>query len=176
MKKDYEREIKIFLKKLEKKSQVFIHEKIKSLNWVFGFCFFIALALVILWTPPSQDKKVQGQTLGLDTFIPKGSVLIPVEIENLLYLKSVIGQYGVVSLFKGNQTVISYVKLIRAPKRPDHYAVLVPEELSQAVLKFQGPFKVVIQNPKQGSKGHITKAPKRRVITEINPSQRNSQN
>ena len=94
-----------------KKLKSMFEKKLNSLNWVFGFCFFIALALAILWTPPSSQEIRQQKPLNLDTFIPKGHVLIPIEVENLGYLRSTIGQYGKVSLYKNDKKVIGRIFL-----------------------------------------------------------------
>ncbi|WP_413558683.1 hypothetical protein [Bdellovibrio sp. HCB209] len=97
----------------------------------------------------------------VDTFIPQGLVLIPLELSNSESLASIIGNMGgVVDLYltsqegrKGGYLVASRVKLVRAPRNPDQFAVLVKESEGQKILKQNGPFVAVVQNPEvRGSK------------------------
>ena len=92
----------------------------------------------------------------VDTFIPQGFVLVPIEIVNAESLSSLVGDVGgVVDLYlasndtqKGGLKVGSKLKILRAPLNPQQYAVLVKDAESSRLLSFTGPFVAVVQNPK----------------------------
>lgn len=120
---------------------------------------FLILGAVSWFSAPAESTEaaVPGVSVppSVDTFIPRGHVLVPLEIRNAESLASLVGDLGgVVDLYlatteqmKGGQKVASKVKLLRAPLNPDQYAVLVKDDESQRLLGFQGPFIAVIQNP-----------------------------
>ena len=102
----------------------------------------------------SSTKKAQHLSQNsVDTVIPSGYVLIPIEVQNFAAVNALLGPFGVVDLFvyEGSKArlIAHQVKIIRAPLDPSHFAVLVPEQESQRVLQFEGPYTVVVQNPKK---------------------------
>ncbi len=138
---------------------------------------FIAIGvLALLWdlrhssSPPDAPKKIDISTV--DTLIPEGYVLVPIDIQNYAALDSMIGSYGVVDLFAptgtsdGSKRVAQKVKIIRAPLNPSQFAVLIKEENSTEIARYPGAFYVMVQNPtKQGAE--FTKKFKRSaIITE----------
>ncbi|MGE3974479.1 MAG: hypothetical protein AB7F59_08140 [Bdellovibrionales bacterium] len=91
-----------------------------------------------------------------DTYIPNGFVLVPIEIQNIEGLDSILGQFGVVDLFlpsvdgQGRGKLIARrLKILRAPLNPSHFAILAPENQAPEIVKYSGPFFVVIQNPNE---------------------------
>jgi hypothetical protein len=104
-------------------------------------------------TPPPATTESGPESL--DTFIPRGLTLIPLEISNAEALGSIVGNMGgVVDLFlapsetrKGGIRVASRVKLVRAPRNPDQFAILVKESEGEKILQQSGPFIAVVQNP-----------------------------
>ncbi|WP_413585325.1 hypothetical protein [Bdellovibrio sp. HCB274] len=100
--------------------------------------------------PPEEIKPES-----VDTFIPRGLVLIPLELANAEALSSIMGDMGgVVDLYlasdekrSGGIIVASRVKLVRAPRNPDQFAVLVREADGRKILQKNGPFFAVVQNP-----------------------------
>ena len=117
---------------------------------------------LICWTawifdrPPQPDS--QGVTEGIDTYIPQGMVLVPIEVQNLESLDSVFGQKGVADLYwvgrdgRSAQAAARGVALYRAPLNPRQFAVLVPETEAPGLVKAGGAFHVVLLNPQ--SVGH----------------------
>ncbi len=107
-------------------------------------------------------------TPSVDTFIPKGFVLVPIEVSNSESLTSLVGEVGgVVDLYlpsnenqKGGLKVGAKLKLLRAPLNPQQYAVLVKEGESSKLLSFAGPFIAVVQNPEETGT-QITQSAKR---------------
>lgn len=152
----------------------------KHKEWI---CFGLFFAIVI--TFHSCQKKSTGDTTtsassqdssnGIDLLIPEGQSLVPIEVVNYETLDSLLGPYGVVDLFYADpqrpeisKKIASMVKILRAPKNPSHFAVLVPSRLALHILQFKGPFIVSVQNPKFQTGTHFEKkTPKRsRIIYE----------
>ncbi|MBO9667132.1 MAG: hypothetical protein J7501_10000 [Bdellovibrio sp.] len=107
----------------------------------------------------SQDSTAPSKSV--DTFIPRGTVLVPLELANAESLSSLVGDMGgVVDLYlaanetrKGGLKVGSKLKLLRAPLNPQQYAVLVKDSESTRLLSYSGPFIAVVQNPDERSTG-----------------------
>nr|BFD60794.1 hypothetical protein CKG001_29010 [Bdellovibrio sp. CKG001]BFD64207.1 hypothetical protein BdHM001_28880 [Bdellovibrio sp. HM001] len=122
---------------------------------------FILVGLVAFISSPKSEKEDALQTVpspaSVDTYIPRGFVLVPLEISNAESLASLVGDMGgVVDLYlasndrqKGGLKVGSKLKLLRAPLNPDQYAVLVKDTESPRLLSFNGPFIAVVQNPEE---------------------------
>jgi hypothetical protein len=107
----------------------------------------------------------------VDTVIPKGFVLVPIEVENYQSLDPIIGKFAVVDLFspqsgeKGNpKKLASRIKLIRAPLNPSQFAVLAPEDQAPRLMSTQGRFLVVVQNRSQVGTNFVKDRPQRSRI------------
>lgn len=99
---------------------------------------------------PSESAPEKNKTFYADTLIPKGFVLIPIELANAEAVSGLIDQFGVVDLYSGPENnsllVASKIKILRAPLNPNKYAVMVSETLSQDIMKLKGPLSAVVQN------------------------------
>lgn len=115
----------------------------------------------------SQPEPVEEEA-SADTYIPEGFVLVPIELQNVDSLSSLIGQYAVVDLFRGphSQRVGKRLKLLRAPLNPQQFAVLVPEDQVSRLLESPGPFWAAIQNPEQSKSTEIASRKVRRSKIE----------
>ena len=126
-------------------------------NLIFAIVIFLFIGL--FWTrtngtPVAREHKTM-QTDSVDTVIPPGYVLVPIEIQNEAALNGILGDFGVVDLLPSNRTsgkkssepVVRRVKIIRAPLNPRQFAVLVPEAMSSRLAGFDSPFLVIVQNP-----------------------------
>ncbi len=152
----------------------------KHKDWIY-FALFFAIVL----TFHSCQKRSSGTASnpvrttesadGIDLLIPEGQSLVPIEVVNYETLDSLLGPYGVVDLFYADperpevsKKIASMVKILRAPKNPSHFAVLVPSRLALHILRSKGPFIVSVQNPKFQTGTHFEKrTPKRsRIIYE----------
>ena len=110
----------------------------------------------------------------IDTHIPPGFVLIPIEVENYESLDLVLGQYGVVDLYKTSQNsregaklIVKAIKILRSPLNPQHFAVLSPSRQAEKVVNQGGAFYVVVQNPKNIGTHFVTKEKNRtRIIID----------
>lgn len=127
--------------------------KISQQNKIL-LCSFMFLIVIYLLFGIKSDKPEQKKLdkVYADTLIPKGFVLIPIELANVDTISALMDQYGVVDLFsgslnqKGSRKIASRVKILRAPLNPNQYAVLVQEDLSAVIMNSQGPFWAVVQN------------------------------
>ena len=127
-------------------------------EWILFSAFFMVVIVLYSCVHSSPKKEVPARTEspdGVDILIPEGQSLVPIEVTNYETLDSLLGTYGVVDLFFVDPTkpetgkkIASMVKILRAPKNPSHFAVLVPARLAQHILQYQGPFTVSVQNPK----------------------------
>lgn len=132
-------------------NQKFFVDPIKALPWA---CAVSMICLILYYFYPSPPSSVrQEDRLGVDTFIPKGFVLVPIEIANAEALDGVFGQYGIVDLYSHQESnrrrgrlLASAVKMLRAPLDPNQFAVLVPEAQSPQFVMNEGGFFVVLHN------------------------------
>ena len=125
--------------------------KLSQNNKVLLLSFLILIAAYFLFSPnnanPNKPEKIYA-----DTMIPKGQVLIPIELANAESVSALMDQYGVVDLYSASANTVgairlaSKVKILRAPLNPNQYAVLVPENLSKHIMSLSGPFWAVVQN------------------------------
>ncbi|MEN0058368.1 MAG: hypothetical protein AAGB31_06000 [Bdellovibrio sp.] len=129
----------------------------RSNSLVIAFVFLGALSFIV----PSRQEKLSSEKTPLqdphsvDTYIPAGFVLVPLEIVNAESLSSLVGDLGgVVDLYlaSGEKQLASIkvgsrLKLLRAPLNPQQYAVLVRDSESSRLLSYSGPFIAVVQNP-----------------------------
>jgi hypothetical protein len=128
--------------------------KNKHIYLAFGALGALCLLLSLQKTSVPVMTEEKAPT-SVDTFIPAGLVLVPIEISNSESLASLVGEMGgVVDLYlasndqrKGGLKVAAKVKLVRAPLNPQQYAVLIREEEGPRLMAYAGPFLAVVQNP-----------------------------
>ncbi len=148
---------------------------IKNNLLVAAFFTLGALSLVLSLKEKPNDIPVttEKNATSADTFIPRGYVLVPLELTNSESLASLVGDIGgVVDLYlanteqqKGGLKVGSKLKLLRAPLNPQQYAVLVKDTDSSRLLSYAGPFIAVVQNPdEQGN--HVTSSGPNKIRIE----------
>ncbi|MBY0385571.1 hypothetical protein K2X05_10475 [bacterium] len=142
---------------------------------VFAILFFIVLIFYSCQKESNPKTSTENPTEandGIDLLIPAGQSLVPIEVANYETLDSLLGSFGVVDLFfvdplkpEMGKKIASMVKIVRAPKNPSHFAVLVPSLQAQKILQFKGPLVVSVQNPKHqtGTQFEIEKKEKRSV-------------
>jgi hypothetical protein len=127
--------------------------KISSQNKLLAasFLVFILFSMIYSWTRPKEKAHV-SEKIYADTYIPKGFVLVPVELANFDSVSALIDQFGVIDLYvgapqsAGSVKIASRIKMLRAPLNPQLFAVLVPEKDSSTIMKRSGPFWAVVQN------------------------------
>lgn len=91
----------------------------------------------------------------IDTMIPVGMTLVPIEILNSQALSELIGSHGVVDLYSpplhpkdSPKKVVTAVKIMRAPYNPNVYAVLVKDSEAPKIARNTTGYFVTVQNPK----------------------------
>ncbi len=133
---------------------------------------FTAVALLPLFLSlwPESSPPAEAAS-ALDTHIPKGFVLIPIEVENYEALDSILGRFGVVDLFRSSggkkekAPVARNVRLLRAPHNPAHFAALVPETRSAEILSHSGSYVVVVKRGGGGTEFvNPESVPRRKII------------
>jgi len=122
--------------------------------------FFTLLILVVIQSTSSPHQSTETELESTDTLIPDGFVLVPIEIQNIDSLSSLIGPYAIVDLYSGapggkQQRVGQRLRLLRAPLNPQQFAVLTPEHQVSNLMATPGPFWAVIQNPQQKKNASI---------------------
>lgn len=150
-----------------------------SLKRQLALLFLISILPVFLsLTREGKSEKLGDGVLGpqsIDTLIPTGFALVPIEVQNSESLDSILGNKGVVNLLappreagKKSRLIARRVPILRAPLNPSHFAVLVPESISRDITQEQGPFWVVIQNPNESGmsfeKKNFSNRPNARII------------
>ena len=93
-----------------------------------------------------------------------------VELENSEFIDSVLGPYGKVDLYARTgahpqklKKIASRIRLLRAPKNPNVFAILSPVDKSSFFVKTRGPYLALIHNPNQPGTSIEIDAPKQRV-------------
>lgn len=141
-----------------------IIELIKARKELSLFIGIALLTLISFFIHPatSEKKETQEPIESFDTYIPEGHSLLPIEVANYETLDSLLGPFGVVDIFTVPQSPtdkalrIAYrVKILRAPRNPSHFAILVPFERVKSILKYAGPFMVSVQNPKSSGTSFV---------------------
>jgi len=120
---------------------------------------FFVLGLLVTWVsfyPKDKSLPAESSSASIDTYIPKGFVLVPLDLSNIESLNSFIGDAGVVDLYKSKngekgKKIATRVKIIRAPLNPQLFAALVPENKSSDLLNYNEAFFAVVQNKTESS-------------------------
>lgn len=123
----------------------------------FVFMFFFFIFVYIYTTVDSDSQPAKEKLLTVDTLIPNGYALVPIELENIAAIASLIESYGVVDIYLGksnsrnSKKIFQKVKILRAPNNPHAYSLLLPDHLSSVLMQHDGPFFAVIQNKAESS-------------------------
>ncbi len=140
-------------------------------RWLILFGALAALPLLASLWP--EAKRGGEAPASIDTHIPRGFVLVPIEVENYEALDSVLGNFGYVDLYRvtpsgSRQAVGRNLRLLRAPRNPTHFAVLVRESQSSEILSHKGSYVVVVRRPGEGTEfvnvNNTGLKPRRKII------------
>jgi hypothetical protein len=116
------------------------------------------------------SKKAPKEGFDVDTMIPAGFLLIPLELSNAEALASLSGQFSIVDLYASSEKgkrglkVAAAVKLLRAPLNPQQFAVLIKEAESSNILGREGPFFAALKNPHEVTKPSPEKLVKNHLV------------
>ncbi|MES2770013.1 MAG: hypothetical protein V4596_12785 [Bdellovibrionota bacterium] len=147
---------------------------LKTKYIVIGFIVLGVLSFIL--DQKKNDIPAPVDPTSVDTYIPEGMTLIPIEIQNIEALKNILGDFGVVDLYlpsfeenRAPKKIASGIKIMRAPLNPDVFAVLVLEENAPQIAQHPGAFFVTVLNPKT-QKTRFNKDKKQlrtQIVTEI---------
>jgi hypothetical protein len=125
---------------------------------IFAF-FLLVVVAVISKCSYREIRPTDNDTIQADTIIPAGFVLHPIRLENIDAITGIIEKVGVIDLYSGQSLqegaikVAAQIRILRAPLNPNEFALLVPQFLSERIMKARGPFWGVIHNPGHSKKG-----------------------
>lgn len=155
-----------------------IKQYIINRPWLLGL-IALPFAALLTWMakPPQSPAEAQRdpQDWSMDTLIPPGMVLVPLQIQNSENLDSLIGKYAQVDIFTSasamrfKRPIARGVKLLRAPRNPESFGVLTTESLAPTLVALEHPVYIAIHNPNHlGTKleKNEQKPRYRRVISE----------
>lgn len=134
---------------------------------------FAILAIVLIWAsqPTSKPPIEAGDPETAETFIPKGHLLIPIELKNAERLDGLLGAHGIVDLYQAGteinpsaRLVGRRFRLIRAPLNPQSFAVLIRDAEADRLASFPGPFVASLRN--QDSDAHEVASSRQKPLIE----------
>lgn len=128
--------------------------KMKIPDKALPIAFVVILLLGFYFKIHESEKKAVSQPQpesSADTFIPKGYVLVPIELANASALEALIDRFGLIDLYsedEGRNKILlaAQIKILRAPLNPQQFAVLATEEKAKFIMQQKGSFWAVIQN------------------------------
>ena len=156
------------------KSKTTLKEKIlPKQKMIFMILLLGAVAFVWEHSHDSNPPPSSENAKSVDTFIPAGFVLVPIQLSNAEALDSIIGSKGVVDLFipdprkpGRSKKVAEHIKILRAPLNPNQFAVLVDERSSAQLVHYDGAYFAIVQNPKTiGTQ--LETPPKRKISSRL---------
>ena len=124
----------------------------------------IGMTIDYLKKPELNENKKNTSEDGPDTVIPKGYVLVPIELSNAESISSIISEFAIVDLYatangksQQGKRVAQHLRLLRAPLNPRAFAVLVPDAEAQSIVGTGNPLVAVVQNRNQKGMGYLEK-------------------
>ena len=126
----------------------------KNKKWVVMFLISSALAVICSW---KDSPTHTTETPEVDSMIPVGYVLLPIEVENYESLDSVLGQVGLVDLYQNQpgqsrrHLVAGVVRILRNPHNPSQFSILVPEAKAPSITNNFGPYFVSLRPRSSGT-------------------------
>ncbi|MGZ3796726.1 MAG: hypothetical protein ACXVB1_10185 [Pseudobdellovibrionaceae bacterium] len=140
------------------------------------FLVFGVILLLKFFLSSGKGESIPNETskesFAVDTMIPAGYLLIPLELSNSESLASLSGQFSIVDLYASGEKgrrgfkVAAGVKLLRAPLNPQQFAVLIKEEDSTKIVGREGPFFAALKNPQQAAKSSAEKTIRHPLIIQ----------
>ncbi|MDE0092169.1 MAG: hypothetical protein OXN83_02650 [Oligoflexia bacterium] len=139
---------------------------------------FLILILILAGSFASQIlpllSKTAPQESSVDQLVPKGFVLMPIEISNGQDITDIIGSYGVVDLYAYSKITglpetlaASALKVLPPSTEEGDFTALVPEKSAIHLFNYTEAFYAVIQNPlKTGSKIYRKQKNKSLIVIE----------
>lgn len=134
-----------------------------------GLLLAISCLLNAILIPEKEKPKSNESNASVDTYIPKGFVLIPIEVINKESISGLIEGKGIVDLYDPKRVLVArQVRLIQAPLNDKVYAALVPDALALPILQQTHGLYVVIQSAKDLSQTKLVQNAPQTAKTKIN--------
>lgn len=159
---------------LRLKSKTTIAEKLKPKQKMILIALLLGF-VAIAWEKNREPSNLPAHEAArsVDTYIPAGFVLVPIQLSNAEALDSMIGSAGVVDLFipdlknpGRSKKIAEHIKILRAPLNPNQFAVLALEDTSSQLVHYDGAYFAVVQNPKTlGTQ--LETSPKRKISSRL---------
>jgi len=89
----------------------------------FVFMFFFFIFVYIYTTFNSDSQPAKEKLLTVDTLIPNGYALVPIELENIAAIASLIESYGVVDIYLGKVILVMRKKSFKKLKFCEHQII-----------------------------------------------------
>ncbi len=111
----------------------------------------LGVSLVASKWDKSETQPNNRYNVPVDTFIPRGYVLIPMNIENYENLDSILGSQGIVNIYSKSEEqveptqIATSVRVLRAPNAPEKLSILSPEASAHHFLNPNLKYWVVVQ-------------------------------
>jgi len=122
----------------------------------------LSLGLSFLADKKQIPENAPIEPASIDTLIPPGLALVPLELANGPTLSSLFSDFAIVDLFettddgkKVHRKVGQRLRLIRSYSDPEKMAVLVPKGEEVKLLQFKNPLFAVLQNPTQSEEASL---------------------
>lgn len=136
---------------------------------IFGFAW--TLANHLSESKKSETKKVTSVTEesnpDMDSFLPKGHVLFPIEFANQAALDGLIQDFAVLNIYQSEgiqgsrgKLVARNVRVLRPPQNPQTFAAVIPEIQVESLVSGGLLFYGVIQNKQTASPSELAAKPK----------------
>lgn len=125
---------------------------------MMGMVLVLGLSLTLSFLAGKKQipEAAASTPMSIDTLIPPGLALVPLELANGPTLSSLFSDFAIVDLFetsedgkKVHRKVGQRLRLIRSHSDPEKMAVLVPKGQEVKLLQFKNPLFAVLQNPSQ---------------------------
>lgn len=127
------------LKSLELRLTGLLRISPAELRMIMGAILLSSFVIALTRTPAPEESDTQSE-LEISTLIPAGQVLVPVRLKNFESVDSILGPFGIVDLLVGHpkggsKPIAKNIRLLRAPKNPSLFAVLVPQDQASLIIQ-----------------------------------------
>lgn len=106
----------------------------------------------------TAQTRISDKNENLSELIPSGYMLYPIEVINAASLHSMMGDFAYVNLYapkktqKGTKLIGKNLRIIRSPKDPEQFALVLKESTYLNQLQLQNKYYVTVTNPKDSDR------------------------
>ena len=164
-----------YLKTLPEGKSYFTGHLIKK-YWMHSVILIFLVVFSIADKILTNSSKEVPKATSLDSLVPKGFVLMPIELRNGQDIIDIIGSYAVVDLYAYSDKTglpeilaASALKVLSPSTEEGSFIALVPEKSALHLFDYTESFYAVIQNPeKTGAKIYKKEKSKSLIVIEEN--------